>query len=118
MHVGTKDYRKVACRGNFLVKMIEKDPTLPEAELLEILKAKGTWNTSEHQKLMEAYETWGLDYSAISLHVGTKSTEQVHSKLKRLQENMKNEPTMPMSHFLYTDSKFKRQYVKWTESEE
>ena len=50
--------------------MIEKDPTLPEAELLETLKAKSTnskvWTASENQKLLEAYELWGWDYSAIS----------------------------------------------------
>ena len=88
MHVGTKNYRKVAARCNFLVRTIEKDPTLPEAELLKTLKSDCTklWTASENKKLVEAYEIWGeLDYSAISLHVGTKSTEQVQGKLKVLQ---------------------------------
>ena len=69
--------------------MIKRDPTLPEAELLETLKASKTnyWTASENQKLLEA---WGLDYSAISLHVGTKSTKQVQNKLDRIQSNMKN----------------------------
>ena len=30
---------------------------------------------------------------------------------------MKNDPNMPMSHFLHTDLKVKRQHVRWTESE-
>ena len=48
--------------------MIKKDPTMPEAELLETLKAYSTklWSASENQKLLEAYELWGWDYSAIS----------------------------------------------------
>ena len=85
--------------------MIEKDPTLPEAELLETLKARSPklWSASENQKLFEAYEIWGLDYSAISQHVGTKSNKQVYNKLKVLQMNMKNQPGIPMSDFLYTD---------------
>ena len=99
--------------------MIENDPTVPEAELLETLKVNNCkyWTASENQKLLEAYEIWGLDYNAISTHVGTKSTEQVHTKLLNLQSNMKNNPAMPMSHFLYTDPKVRREKVKWTESE-
>ena len=31
---------------------------------------------------------------------------------------MKSKPGMPMSHFIYTDSKVNRQYGKWTKSEE
>ena len=99
--------------------MIEKDPTLLEAELLETLKTKNTktWSASENQKLLEAYETWGKDFRAISLHVGTKSIEKVYNKMQHLRENMKNEPETAMSDFLYTDSKVKRPCVKWTESE-
>ena len=102
--------------------MIEKDPTLPEAKLQETLKANSTnsksWTASENQKLLEAYELWGWDYSAISQHVGTKSTEQINTKRQQLVGNMKNKPGMAMSEFVYTDSKVNRQYVKWTESEE
>ena len=99
--------------------MIKKDPTLLEAELLEILKADKAkmWSASENQKLLEAYETWKLDYNAISLHIGTKSIGQVYSKLNHLKCNMKNKPEMPMSHFLHTDSKVNRQRPGWTESE-
>ena len=50
--------------------MIEKDPSLPEAELMETLKAQSSnskvWTASENQKFLEAYELWGWDYSAIS----------------------------------------------------
>ncbi len=43
------------------------DPTLPEAELLEALKANYMyWTASENKKLLEAYELWGWDYSPIS----------------------------------------------------
>ena len=67
--------------------MIKLDPNLPEAEVLEIYKASCTkaWTASENQKLLEAYKMCGSDYSAISLHVGTKSKKQVHSKLVHLQ---------------------------------
>ena len=102
--------------------MIEKDPTLPEAELLETLKLISVnvkwWTASENQKLLEAYELWGWDFSAISHHVGTKSYDQVHNKRQRLVSNMKSNPTMPMSHFLNIDSKVNRRFQNWTESEE
>ena len=102
--------------------MIEKDPNLPEGELSEILKASTIhsmyWSALENQKLLEAYELFGWDYSAISQHVVTKSNDQVKNKRMTLVREMKTNPTMPMSHFLYTDSKVLRQKAKWTESEE
>ena len=96
--------------------MIEKDPTMPEVELLETLKAYSTkyWSASENQKFVEAYEIWGKDYSAISLHVGTRSTIQIRGKLNEVEICMKNKPGIAMSDFLHTDSRVKRQ---WTESE-
>ena len=51
-----------------LARKIEKDPTLPEAELLETLKASNPmyWTASENQKLLEAYELWGWNNRAIA----------------------------------------------------
>ena len=70
MHLGTKEVRSVYDRCYRLVKMIEKDPTLPEAELLETLKSRSInnkhWTELENQKLLEAYTFWGWDDSAIS----------------------------------------------------
>ena len=101
--------------------MIEKDPTLPEAELQETLKAQSSnskvWTASENQKFLEAYELWGWDYSAISQHIGSKSNDQVHNKRHLLLINMKNKPELAMSDFLYTNSKVKRSGIEWTESE-
>ena len=93
--------------------MIEKDPTLPEAELLETLKASSTnsWTASENQKFVEAYEMWGKDYSAISLHVGTRSTKQIRGKVNDVERCMKNKPGIAMSDFLHTDPRVKRQSV-------
>ena len=69
-HVGTKDIKKVNDRCYRLVKMIEKDPTLPEAELLETLKSSSinnnNWTTLENQKFLKAYTLYGWDDSAIS----------------------------------------------------
>ena len=98
--------------------MIEKDPTLPEAELLEVLKNVNPkfWTAVDNQKLLEAVETWGQDDSAISLHVGTKSIEQVHTKLQSLSLDMKNKPELAMSDIVHTDSKT-RKCIWWTESE-
>ena len=76
------------------------------------------WTALENQKLLEAYELWGWNFSAISKHVGTKSNDQVSNKRKQLVQNMKSNPTMPMSHFLYTDGKVDRQKARWTASEE
>ena len=101
--------------------MIEKDPTMPDAELLETLKGENInsiyWTALENKKLLEAYELWGWDNCAISLHVETKSKDQVYNKRIQVVNNMKSNPTMPMSHFLYTDSKVSRQGGRWTESE-
>ena len=100
--------------------MIEKDPNLPEAALLQTLKSScikaRNWTAFENQKFLEAYELYGWDDSAISKHVGSKSTDQIRSKKNNLLMNMKSDPKMLMSHFLYTDPKANRQTVKWSES--
>ena len=102
--------------------MIENDPTLPEVELLETLKAGcknfKVWTILESKKFLEAYELWGWDYSAISQHVQTKSKDQVENKRHQLVANMKSNPAMPMSHFFHTDLKVRRQKARWTVSEE
>ena len=100
--------------------MIEKDPTLLEAELLETLKTNKNkfWSATENQKFLEAYESWRMDNSAISLHIGTKSTEQVRRKIDGLERNMRNKHGIKMSDLLHTDpSREKKLCVKWTESE-
>ena len=93
--------------------MIENDPTLPEAEIFETLKSRSInynhWTALENQNLLEANTLWGWDDSAISQHVGTKSIVQVREKKYYLQRDMKRDPAIPMSDFLYTDSNAKRQ---------
>ena len=72
--------------------MIENDPTLPEAELLEVLTARNVnpkfWTASDNKKFLEAYELYGWDISAITKHVETKSNEQITNKRHSLLANM------------------------------
>eukprot|EP00735_Rhodelphis_limneticus_P007921 TRINITY_DN20631_c0_g1::TRINITY_DN20631_c0_g1_i1::g.12340::m.12340 TRINITY_DN20631_c0_g1::TRINITY_DN20631_c0_g1_i1::g.12340 ORF type:complete len:282 (+),score=32.46,sp/P97496/SMRC1_MOUSE/36.17/1e-41,SWIRM/PF04433.12/1.4e-20,SWIRM/PF04433.12/1.4e+03,Myb_DNA-binding/PF00249.26/2.9e-07,Myb_DNA-bind_6/PF13921.1/1.4e-05 TRINITY_DN20631_c0_g1_i1:74-919(+) len=76
-------------------KNITSELTSTESTSLKALEDEGQWTDQETLMLLEAIETYGLDWTAIETHVGTKLKEQCLLHFLRMPIN---DPYLPIEY--------------------
>ena len=104
--IKSKDYDQIVTHARQLMKKFQKQPELPDADILQILEEKRTfkkrqpWTDKERDDLIAGIREYGKDWVKVTAKVATKNNKAVQHKAERLHQMFKLDPSLPDSDIL------------------